>query len=215
MRDVMHVVVVEPQPIYRMGLVECLRALPAVARVSDAADVASATSAPGFADADLVIVDYALPAAARLLREVGRRYGIEAIVLLRRPDDDDVADAVQAGAVGFLAKDSLTPDALAGAVQAAANGSSVIAPGLLAGLAQRRTAGAPPTAATNGRHPHLTVREQQVLSLIADGLPTREVAQRLSYSERTVKNVLHDAVTKLGVRSRSQAVAHAVRDGLI
>ena len=54
-----------------------------------------------------------------------------------------------------------------------------------------------------------------MLSLIADGHPTREVAQRLCYSERTVKNVLHDAVTKLGVRSRSQAVAHAVRDGLI
>jgi DNA-binding NarL/FixJ family response regulator len=214
MRDGMHVVVVEPQPIYRMGLVECLRALPAVAQVSHAADVASATSAPGFPAADLVIVDYGLPGTGRLLRDVGRRYGVETIVLLRRADDD-VADAVQAGAVGFLARDTLTPDALAGAVQAAANGSSVIAPGLLAGLAQRHTAGAPATAATNGRAPHLTVREQQVLSLIADGLPTREVAQRLSYSERTVKNVLHDAVTKLGVRSRSQAVAHAVRDGLI
>lgn len=211
MPDEMHVVVVEPHPIYRRGLVECLRALPSVARVSDVADVSAAL---GFADADLVVVDYGLPGAARLLREVGRRYGVEAIVLLRRLDDD-VADAVHAGAVGFLARDSLTPDALAGAVQAAANGSSVIATGLLAGLAQRHTAGAPSNGSTNGGSPHLTVREQQVLSLIADGLPTREVAQRLSYSERTVKNVLHDAVTKLGVRSRSQAVAHAVRDGLI
>lgn len=211
MPDEMHVVVVEPHPIYRRGLVECLRALPSVARVSDVADVSAAL---GFADADLVVVDYGLPGAARLLREVGRRYGVEAIVLLRRLDDD-VADAVHAGAVGFLARDSLTPDALAGAVQAAANGSSVIATGLLAGLAQRHTAGAPSNGSTNGGSPHLTVREQQVLSLIADGLPTREVAQHLSYSERTVKNVLHDAVTKLGVRSRSQAVAHAVRDGLI
>ena len=61
----------------------------------------------------------------------------------------------------------------------------------------------------------LTEREQRVLALIADGHPTREVALELSYSERTVKNILHDVVTKLNARSRSQAVAHAVRDGLI
>ena len=61
----------------------------------------------------------------------------------------------------------------------------------------------------------LTDREQQVLSLIAEGHPTREVAERLCYSERTVKNVLHDVVTKLNARSRSQAVAFAVREGLI
>jgi DNA-binding NarL/FixJ family response regulator len=61
----------------------------------------------------------------------------------------------------------------------------------------------------------LTDREQQVLALIAAGHPTREVALELSYSERTVKNVLHDVVTKLNARSRSQAVAFAVREGLI
>jgi DNA-binding CsgD family transcriptional regulator len=61
----------------------------------------------------------------------------------------------------------------------------------------------------------LTDREQQVLALIADGHPTREVAERLCYSERTVKSVVHDAVTKLNARSRSQAVAQAVREGLI
>ncbi len=54
-----------------------------------------------------------------------------------------------------------------------------------------------------------------MLSLIAAGHPTREVALELSYSERTVKNVLHDVVTKLNARSRSQAVAFAVREGLI
>jgi DNA-binding NarL/FixJ family response regulator len=72
-------------------------------------------------------------------------------------------------------------------------------------------------AAANARRQsaRLTDREQQVLALIADGHPTREVAQQLCYSERTVKNVLHDVVTKLNARSRSQAVAFAVREGLI
>jgi DNA-binding NarL/FixJ family response regulator len=61
----------------------------------------------------------------------------------------------------------------------------------------------------------LNERELPVLSLIAAGHPTREVAKQLCYSERTVKNVLHDVVTKLNARSRSQAVASAVREGLI
>ena len=58
-------------------------------------------------------------------------------------------------------------------------------------------------------------REVRVLKLVADGMDTREIARELCYSERTVKNVLHDVVTKLNARSRSQAVAHAVREGLI
>ena len=72
-----------------------------------------------------------------------------------------------------------------------------------------------PSAAARPVAAKLTDREQQVLSLIAAGHPTREVAQELCYSERTVKNVLHDVVTKLNARSRSQAVAFAVREGLI
>ena len=54
-----------------------------------------------------------------------------------------------------------------------------------------------------------------MLRLVAAGHPTREVAQKLCYSERTIKNVIHDVVTKLNARTRSQAVAHAVREGLI
>ena len=61
----------------------------------------------------------------------------------------------------------------------------------------------------------LTTQERQVLGLIAQGHATQEVARELCYSERTVKNVLHDVVTKLGARSRSHAVADAVRQGLI
>jgi DNA-binding NarL/FixJ family response regulator len=79
----------------------------------------------------------------------------------------------------------------------------------------RRSSPAPEADAARFAVSRLTEREQRVLGLIAEGYPTREVAEQLSYSERTVKNVLHDIVTKLNVRSRSQAVAHAVRDGLI
>jgi DNA-binding NarL/FixJ family response regulator len=225
MREPMHVFVVEGHPIFRRGLAECLRPLGPVTQVDEAADVAEATSHAAFETADLVFVDNDLPGAVELLRELADGGGADVIVLLAGVDDD-VFDAVEAGAVGFLSKDTLTPETLAGAVQAAANGTTVIAPGLLAGLAHRHGAvggGGLRTGAADGagrRHDGggsrwLTQREQQVLSLIAEGHPTREVAERLCYSERTVKNVLHDVVTKLGARSRSQAVAHAVRDGLI
>jgi DNA-binding NarL/FixJ family response regulator len=125
---------------------------------------------------------------------------------------DAVLLAMGAGAIGFLRKDTLTTDGLAAAVQAAASGAGVVTPELLGSLVRTLAADA------NGDRPvtaRLTDREQQVLSLIAAGHPTREVAQQLCYSERTVKNVLHDVVTKLNARSRSQAVAFAVREGLI
>jgi DNA-binding NarL/FixJ family response regulator len=130
-----------------------------------------------------------------------------------------VLAAMRAGAVGVLSKATLTPEALVSAVRATAGGTGVLAPGLLAQLlAGARTNGARANGtrtsapqATEG----LTARERRVLSLIAAGQATREVASELSYSERTVKNVLHDAVTKLHARSRTQAVAVAVRSGLI
>ena len=68
---------------------------------------------------------------------------------------------------------------------------------------------------SSGRGERLTEREHAVLSLVAEGVPSREIAGRLAYSERTIKNVLHDAVTKLGARSRSHAVAVAVRERII
>jgi DNA-binding NarL/FixJ family response regulator len=61
----------------------------------------------------------------------------------------------------------------------------------------------------------LTDRETQVLRLVADGCDTAEIARRLCYSERTVKNCLHDVTTRLQLRNRSHAVAYAVREGLI
>jgi len=134
------------------------------------------------------------------------------IVCTADGSEDAVHGSLQAGAGGFLRKATLTPEALGAAVQAAASGAGVLAPDLLGSLL--RGVG---SDGTNGRPSlaRLTEREQQVLALIAKGHPTREVAQELCYSERTVKNVLHDVVTKLNARSRSQAVAHAVREGLI
>ena len=162
---------------------------------------------------DLVILDHAMPGGQDFIGAVMESTGANVLVCTSDCSQENVLAAMQAGAIGFLRKDTLTMEGLAAAVQAAASGAGVVTPELLGGLVR---------SAANGANGHarahqatLTDREQQVLSLIAAGHPTREVAQQLCYSERTVKNVLHDVVTKLNARSRSQAVAFAVREGLI
>jgi DNA-binding NarL/FixJ family response regulator len=204
--------VLDPHTIYRRGLAACLEVLPGVEGVADAESVREAWEHPDLFASELVLLEVAVPGGQDFVGAVAEATGARVLVCTSEPSDDAVLTALQAGAVGFLRKDTLTPDALAAAVQAAAGGTGVVAPDLLGNLVRGVSAdglnGKPALA-------RLTEREQQVLALIAQGHPTREVAQELCYSERTVKNVLHDVVTKLNARSRSQAVAHAVREGLI
>ena len=209
----MKLFVVDPHTIYRRGLVVSLGSLEEVESVADAESVRDAWEHASLSDADLVVLDQSMCGAAEFIAAVAASTGARTIVCTSDCSDDAVLAAIRAGAVGFLRKDTLTPGGLAAAVRAAANGSGVIPPELLGnllrgvsgeGLEQGRTAAAV-----------LNDRERRVLALIADGHPTREVAKELSFSERTIKNVMHDVLTKLNARSRSQAVAFAVREGLI
>jgi DNA-binding NarL/FixJ family response regulator len=198
--------VVDPHTIYRRGLVASLELMPEVRGVAHAATVADARQDGALADADLVILDPTALGAGDFIGSVDARV----MVCSSDTSEESVLSALQSGAVGYLRKDTLTTETLAAAVRAAASGTGVMEPELLGNLLKGVTLepGRPTVA-------RLTDREQQVLSLIAAGHPTREVAEQLCYSERTVKNVLHDVVTKLNARSRSQAVAFAVREGLI
>jgi DNA-binding NarL/FixJ family response regulator len=204
--------VLDSHTIYRRGLVACLDLIEAVDVVADADAVREAWEHPGLFAADIVLVDPSLPGGSDFVGAVREATGGSVIVCSSDCGQEAVLSALQAGAVGYLRKDELTPETLATAVSAAANGTGVVTPELLErlldGIAENGGEARPVAA-------RLTDREQQVLTLIAAGHPTREVAQELSYSERTVKNVLHDVVTKLNARSRSQAVAFAVREGLI
>jgi DNA-binding NarL/FixJ family response regulator len=203
--------VLDPHTIYRRGLAACLEMLPGVEAVASAESVREAWEHPDLFAAQLVVLEQAAPGGQDFIGAVTEATGARVIVCTADGSEDAVHASLQAGAVGFLRKATLTPEALGAAVQAAASGAGVLAPDLLGNVLRVGSDG------TNGRPSlaRLTEREQQVLALIAKGHPTREVAQELCYSERTVKNVLHDVVTKLNARSRSQAVAHAVREGLI
>ncbi len=208
----MKLFVLDPHTIYRRGLAACLELLDGVEAVSHAESVRDAWESPALFESDLVILDHSIAGGADFIEAVAEATGARVMVCTSDCSQDNVLMAMKAGAIGFLRKDTLTTDGLAAAVQAAASGAGVVTPELLGSLVRN--------AEPNGhngraRQATLTDREQQVLALIAAGHPTREVAQQLCYSERTVKNVLHDVVTKLNARSRSQAVAFAVREGLI
>jgi DNA-binding NarL/FixJ family response regulator len=207
----MQLFVVDPHTIYRRGLVACLQMLPEIEAVGDASSPERAWESPAFLSADLVLIDHAMAGGSEFVSAVAANTTARVVVCSSACSEEDVLGALQSGAVGLLRKDTLTTESLASAVRAALDGTGVVTSDVLRELLDGLGPDGPakPTAA------RLTDREQQVLALIAAGHPTREVAQRLCYSERTVKNVLHDIVTKLGARSRSQAVAHAVREGLI
>ena len=206
----MKLFVVDPHAIYRRGLAVCLESLPEVEFVGQAGSVRTAWEDEALLAADLVIVDPAMPGGPDFVGAVAESAGAPVVVCTSVTSEAAVLAALQSGAAGVLRKDTLTTESLANAVRAAVDGTGVVTSELLRELLDG--IGADDDKPGGAR---LTDREQQVLSLIAEGHPTREVAQQLCYSERTVKNVLHDVVTKLNARSRSQAVAHAVREGLI
>ena len=207
----MKLFVVDPHTIYRRGLAACLEGLPEAQSVGQAGSIRDAWADDTLFAADVVLVDHGMTGGLDFIAALAQASGAAVVVCSSQCGEDAVLAALQSGAAGVLRKETLTTEALASAVQAAASGTGVVTSELLHELLD----GLAPDGYEKPAVARLTDREQQVLSLIANGHPTREVAQQLCYSERTVKNVLHDVVTKLNARSRSQAVAHAVREGLI
>jgi DNA-binding NarL/FixJ family response regulator len=167
-------------------------------------------------DVVVVVADEVDEERLRTVRAV-RRAGRSRVVLVASElDGRSVLAAVEAGASGIVRRREATPDRLSAAIRAAANGDGTLPPDLLGRLLQQ--VGDP-------RHTHgmvrgltfggLTQRELRVLQLLADGMSTSEIARELAYSERTIKNAIHDLTSRLNLRNRSHAVAFALRQGLI
>jgi DNA-binding NarL/FixJ family response regulator len=146
-----------------------------------------------------------------------QRNGCPRVVLVVATlDDAGLMVAVEVGACAVLRRREATPERLAAAVEAAAQGDGTLAPDLLGRLMSQMGRLQRQVLAPRGIGPTgLTDRELEVLRLLADGLDTGEIAQRLAYSERTIKNIIHDLTSRLNLRNRSHAVAYAVKAGLI
>jgi DNA-binding NarL/FixJ family response regulator len=164
----------------------------------------------------LVVADQMDEETAQTIRALKRR-GVERVVLIvTRVDDTGLLSALEAGARGVLRRNQTTPENLFEAIRAAAGGEGALSPDLLGRLLDQ--VGRLQRQVLNPRglsFAVLTDREIKVLKLLADGLDTAEVGRRLFYSERTVKNIVHDVTSRLNLRNRTQAVAYALRQGLI
>lgn len=200
------VMVLEGHAIFRHGLVACLDGFDGIDRVEAVASVAEAWAHPALGEAEVILVDAAIDGAGDFVSSVLDFTDTRVVALAAKDQTDRLAVLVQAGAVAALAREDLTAERLGLSLRAVAAGATTM-------LATYPTGATPSVIAAPG--PELTSREQRVLALVAEGLPTREIGEELHYSERTVKKVLGDVVVKLGARSRSQAIARAVRQGLI
>lgn len=136
------------------------------------------------------------------------------VLVVSAVDGASVLSAVEAGVSAIVRRADATAERLVGAIRAAATGEGDLPPDLLGRLLQQ-VGDKRPVSGHGLTFGGLTQRELTVLRMIADGYSTSEIARHMSYSERTIKNSIHDLVSRFQLRNRSHAVAFAVRQGLI
>uniref|UniRef100_A0AAU3GTB1 LuxR C-terminal-related transcriptional regulator n=1 Tax=Streptomyces sp. NBC_01401 TaxID=2903854 RepID=A0AAU3GTB1_9ACTN len=198
--------VTAPDPISREGAVSQLRRHPEVELREE--------SRPG--TVALLIEDALDETALTRLRRVVRSEGARAVLVVDTIRENELLDVIECGVGAIVWRREATAHRLVQAVLAAARGEGDLPADLLGRLINQvgtlHRGGA-------GRHGSpalgLTAREVDVLRLVAEGLDTGEIAGKLAYSERTVKNVMHGLTTRLHLRNRAHAVAHALREGYI
>jgi DNA-binding NarL/FixJ family response regulator len=200
------VILVDDHTMLRQGIRRALES-EGIKVVAEASDGAEAIRLALEHKPDVVLMDVSMPgmdgveAARRLVEADGR----QRVVMLTMHIDRDVIDrAIRAGAVGYLTKDSSISEVIL-AIQLAANGDRPMSPRLASAMldeARREDA-------------LISVREEEVLQLVADGFGTNEIAERLYISGKTVKNHLASIYEKLNARDRTQAVLMAVKMGIV
>ncbi|MEU4774333.1 response regulator transcription factor [Micromonospora sp. NPDC023644] len=198
----------DDHPVVRAGLRAVLAAEPDFEVVAEAATAERAVTLAERDEVDVVLMDLrfgtGMHGAAATAAITARPDGPVVLVLTTYDNDADILAAVEAGAIGYLLKDA-PPEELAAAVRAAAAGRSALAP-----VVARRLMGRLRTPGTA-----LSRRETEVLQLVAEGLSNQQISRRLHLSPATVKTHLVHVYGKLGVDSRTAAVAAARARGLI
>jgi DNA-binding NarL/FixJ family response regulator len=184
--------------------------------VATAADGGQALRVAGAVRPDVVVLDLQLPDMPGVEVTRGLRAAHPAarvLVLSASGEQQDVLDAVKAGAVGYLLKSAGRPEFL-DAVRRTAGGDAVFTPGLAALVLGefRRLAAGPAGEGTDA--PRLTERETEILRMVATGLSYKQIASRLTLSHRTVQNHVQNTLGKLHLHNRVELVRYAIEHGL-
>jgi len=167
-------------------------------------------------DVVVLVADRVDENTVRTVRDLRQLGGGRIVLVVGSIDGGSVLAAVEVGVAAIVRRAEATTERLVTAIHAAATGDGHLPPDLLGRLLQQvgetqRHKSLPQGLTFGG----LTQRELTVLSLIAEGYSTSEIAAKMAYSERTIKNAIHDLVSRFQLRNRSHAVAFAVRQGLI
>lgn len=194
-------------PVSRSGIVSLLRGRPEVEVVDDDCPTAKVA---------VVALDEIDEAGIRLIRAIQRTNDRRVVLVARRMDDVAALPAIEAGTRALIRRVDATPEKLVTTIVTAANGDGTVPADLLGRLLDQMGNLQRQVLRPNGlTFSGLAEREVAVLRLVAEGYDTAEIAVELSYSERTIKNIVHDLTNRLQLRNRSHAVAYAVRNGLI
>jgi two-component system NarL family response regulator len=211
--------VVDDHNLFRQGLIRILQDNAQLVVVGQAGNGQEAITQVERLDPDVVLMDLNMPVlsgpdAVRVLHE--RFPTIPVIMLTVSERDEDLFDAVRAGAHGYLLK-NVGMDELTDAIQRVHAGEAIVAPSMAVRLLEefRTLAEQAPAEMPQAQLEGLSERETDVLRLVAQGLSNKEIADVLSLSEHTVKSHLQSILDKLQLRSRAHAAAYAVQAGLV
>lgn len=204
------VLIVEDHLVTRMGLRALLERFPQLEIVGDAASVAGAVDEASKRTPDLVLLDVRLPdgtgfEACRQMRELGLKARV--LMLTSYADEEWAVASLEAGADGYLLKE-IDGEGLLHAIQSVASGNAILDPAITRAVLDRFRAGSVPS----GGLPNLSAQERRVLSFIAQGKTNKQIAEKMSLSEKTVKNYVSKTLDKLKVSRRSEAAAVYVRN---
>ena len=211
------VVVADDQAIVRAGFRALIDAEPDLEVVGEAANGAEAVEVTRVAAPDVVLMDIRMPVldgieATRRITAAGPRPRV--LILTTFDLDEYVFGALRAGASGFMLKDR-PPEELLSAVRVIAAGEALLAPNITRRLIAHFAGQPDPLRTPPGAPAQLTVREREVLMLIAAGLSNTEIAGKLAMSVPTAKTHVSRILSKLAARDRAQLVVLAFQNGLV
>ena len=211
----LQILIVDDHEVVREGLRSLLNRRPGISVVGEAGTVASAVSEARRLQPDVVIMDVRLPdgSGVEACREIRQeRPEAKIIMLTSYADEEAVFASILAGAAGYLLKQT-RGQALADAIDAVAEGGSLLDPAVTQKVLQRvRNMG---SRRTDDVLSSLSEQEQKILMLIADGKTNKEIAEEIYLSDKTVKNYVSSILSKLNLRRRAQAAAFIARKGLV